>query len=216
MPSRSIRGYLRLLVLAALVVAAALLSWSIGESKIFGECIKHTKNEEGYQPLNQDHATVLRILSRLRLNVACVGVFADQKQGAISAVATVFIAIFTIILGIATVFLWRATDKLVREADDTATRQLRAYVHLENITAFKLATGPEPKIQNRLKNFGQTPAREITVTYKYASFNSTNMNFGLNGVKRGEIADLAPKQHDHFVIAVHDLMHPLIQAGPKV
>jgi hypothetical protein len=40
------------------------------------------------------------------------------------------IAIFTVILGMATGFLWLATKNLVIGAEDTAERQLRAYVSI--------------------------------------------------------------------------------------
>jgi hypothetical protein len=43
------------------------------------------------------------------------------------------VALFTAALSIATFFLWRATRNLVKGADDTAQRQLRAYVGIESI-----------------------------------------------------------------------------------
>jgi hypothetical protein len=97
------------------------------------------------------------------------GDFIDAYHEDISAVSTVIIAIFTAILGYATWFLYGATRGLVREAKNTADRQLRAYIFLEN--AFFERTGVENfaidtwAIQYRLKNFGRTPAHKVEVTY---------------------------------------------------
>lgn len=78
------------------------------------------------------------------------------------------IAIFTVILGFATWFLWRATVKLVRSADDTAQRQLRAYV---SVTPKEIiSSGKEERfvqVTCALKNHGQTPAREIHYIFEF-------------------------------------------------
>jgi hypothetical protein len=67
----------------------------------------------------------------------------------------------TFLLFLATLALWLATRKLVRGAEDTAERQLRAYVTV---------IGGSLCIQNKtihgvleLKNSGQTPAYELTI-----------------------------------------------------
>ena len=52
---------------------------------------------------------ILGIIERLHMNVTCAGDFTDKKQGAITAVATIIIALFTAILGSFTIGLARAT-----------------------------------------------------------------------------------------------------------
>ena len=47
---------------------------------------------------------------------------------AVTAAATVVLAFLTFILAFGSVCLWLATRRLVRGAEDTAERQLRAYV----------------------------------------------------------------------------------------
>jgi hypothetical protein len=76
-------------------------------------------------------------------------------------VTDTLLVVFTSLLFLATVALSLATRSLVRGADKTAERQLRAYIYTEttNIT-FK---DGEWKLWYRIKNFGQTPAYDVTV-----------------------------------------------------
>jgi hypothetical protein len=68
----------------------------------------------------------------------------------------------TFLIFIATCFLWWATRRLVREAQETSRRQLRAYIGYHgthpcpNMDKTKLA-----HIQMVFKNFGQTPAYDV-------------------------------------------------------
>lgn len=75
------------------------------------------------------------------------------------------IAIFTAGLFGATVALWFATRDLVRGADRTAKRQLRAYVTVPRIT-IRNESHPngvsEIFIDVTIRNFGQTPARRCS------------------------------------------------------
>jgi hypothetical protein len=67
------------------------------------------------------------------------------------------IAVFTVILGVATWKLWRSTDALVRGAEVTAERQLRAYVGVRRIYFDKSNPG-SISVVVEINNFGQTPA----------------------------------------------------------
>ncbi|GJE62609.1 hypothetical protein [Methylobacterium trifolii] len=87
--------------------------------------------------------------------------FADRNDKVIVAIATVLIAAFTVILGIATVFLWLATRALVRGADQTAERQLRAYLLIDGSGLF-IENGIA-SFKMRITNAGQTPANNISV-----------------------------------------------------
>jgi hypothetical protein len=75
---------------------------------------------------------------------------------------TSVLAIFTGILGASTVALWWSTRRLVRSAEDTSMRQLRAYVGVDNMLLRQVAAGEKPKMTIRTKNFGQTPAYKLT------------------------------------------------------
>jgi hypothetical protein len=76
-----------------------------------------------------------------------------------------FIALFTGILGIATWFLWLSTRRLVRSAEKTAERQLRAYVGLDTGAVMldnQLINTMEIGGFVQLKNYGLTPAYDFT------------------------------------------------------
>src|SRR6187431_2243000 len=67
------------------------------------------------------------------------------------------IAVFTIVLAFATGLLWKATRELVRGAEKTAERQLRAYVLPEKAVLTNISDA-EPRYIFNAKNYGQTPA----------------------------------------------------------
>jgi hypothetical protein len=74
-------------------------------------------------------------------------------------------AIFTVILAIATWALYRATRNLVRGAEETAERQLRAYVLVSSAKVTNLTNLVEgngiPEAIVVIKNSGQTPAYDL-------------------------------------------------------
>jgi len=80
--------------------------------------------------------------------------------------ATVALAFMTAGLVAYTGVLSHATRKLVRDAKDTAKRQLRAYVFIENAWLKQVAGHSAWEITYRVKNFGQTPASRVVVTDK--------------------------------------------------
>lgn len=69
----------------------------------------------------------------------------------------------TIALFLATCALWWSTRRLVKGAEDTAKRQLRAYIH---VPSTELTIHPEEiggwTANVTIKNFGQTPAYNMT------------------------------------------------------
>jgi hypothetical protein len=79
---------------------------------------------------------------------------------------TAILASGTIILAVATSFLWLSTRRLVKDADNTAKRQLRAYVNVvidTNISMVLDSNNLRPKRDVYIKNFGKTPAHEVTI-----------------------------------------------------
>jgi hypothetical protein len=78
---------------------------------------------------------------------------------------TTVLAIVTLILGGATAFLYRATRALVKGAEQTAGRQLRAYAFIE-LTSVKLNRVGKLfliEVGYVLTNTGQTPAYKVKV-----------------------------------------------------
>jgi hypothetical protein len=67
------------------------------------------------------------------------------------------------LLSIATLMLWAATVGLVRSADRTAERQLRAYFDLRSANVEDFEVGKVPNVVLRFKNVGQTPAIEAVL-----------------------------------------------------
>lgn len=87
--------------------------------------------------------------------------FVEIYEKAIVAISTIFIALFTVTLGLATIFLSRATRDLVRGAENTAKRQLRAYVSVANAEVRKFGTSEPLQAYLLVKNSGQTPAYKL-------------------------------------------------------
>lgn len=74
---------------------------------------------------------------------------------------TGFLVLFTGGLAIYTARLWGATGKLVRGAEATAERQLRAYVLVSGGAVTDIENPAERKVQISIRNFGQTPAHGV-------------------------------------------------------
>lgn len=75
--------------------------------------------------------------------------------------STVWLAFVTTPLAVFTALLWIATWRLVKGAEDTAKRQLRAYVSVASAEIIDLNAGLIPVAHLRVKNFGQTPAYDL-------------------------------------------------------
>lgn len=88
---------------------------------------------------------------KIRTFVYCDGVFAEANNGAITATATVFLTLITGTLA------W-----LAREQAKTTKAQLRPYVMIKSARVDGLEIGKQPKATITLKNFGATPALEMT------------------------------------------------------
>jgi hypothetical protein len=90
----------------------------------------------------------------------------ERRERFINAVGVAFIAAFTVLLALSTAMLWHATRALVRDAKDTAERQLRAYVG-DYKADMKIVTfeagGFGVRAHLELRNFGQTPAYDFTI-----------------------------------------------------
>jgi hypothetical protein len=73
------------------------------------------------------------------------------------------IATFTGLLFVATLLLWWTTRALVKGAEITAERQLRAYVHPGDFSIDQFEVGKPIKISYPVRNYGQTPAHDMVL-----------------------------------------------------
>jgi hypothetical protein len=76
--------------------------------------------------------------------------------------STIFLSVVTFFLALFTAFLWGSTSKLVRGANETAERELRAYVCVESSSGAESREDPSwPTFKIEAKNFGKTPAFDV-------------------------------------------------------
>jgi hypothetical protein len=119
-----------MLMLTRTMIAAAILlgaAWfvvlGVGNSSSYQECIADGKLREGDQSIDKNlaHLFTSGIISR------CAGEFLDRNNGAITAAATVVIAIFTTVLGLFTISLAKST----RIAADAANLSAKAAIAID-------------------------------------------------------------------------------------
>jgi hypothetical protein len=72
------------------------------------------------------------------------------------------VAAFTALLFFATIALWWSTRRLVKGAEETSERQLRAYVMIHSVAIRNTTVGGKPEVTITFKNSGETPASEMT------------------------------------------------------
>jgi len=125
-----------------------------------------------------------------------VGKALDATAPAITAIATGFIAWFTLTLKHATDRLWDAGERQLSHLSETAQRQLRAYLHVDDVVMSLMNSHWNPNIQIIVKNYGQTPAYNIinTFTFRPLVKESDEMMFNLDRIEPVELADLGPTQ----------------------
>lgn len=82
----------------------------------------------------------------------------------VTAWSTVALAIITFLLAMYTARLWKATEQLVKGAEDSAQRQLRAYLTVVIGTATYQEAGKDIRFAGRprLINTGNTPAHKVS------------------------------------------------------
>jgi hypothetical protein len=128
------------------------LTLALGISPSFHECVQKegTANSE-----EQNEQGIPALFPKvIRSYAICSGEFATNKADAI-------IAAFTIIVALATIFLWDATRDLVRGSEETARRQLRAYMGIEKYTISNVSPDMKTCVDLTVRNYGQTPAYDV-------------------------------------------------------
>lgn len=146
-------------------IAVFLFALAMFSSSAFQECVHSTnpsyQQEDGGPSL---FSIVAYVLDWSRLT--CVGSFVHHAKEEILAAFTILLAFFTL-------SLWAATNRLAEEAkeaseksrvlaEETAKRQLRAYLSVDAAELRDLAVDLKPEGQIRIKNSGATPAYDVT------------------------------------------------------
>lgn len=111
---------------------------------------------------------------------------------------TGLLVLFTAILALYTAKLWSATDKLVKGAQDTARRQLRAYVFVDRAEITSIDSGDAPIATIVIKNSGQTPAYGLTQVGGIAigeSFDTLTHPIGPHGISKTSLSPGGITQH---------------------
>jgi hypothetical protein len=142
-----------------LAVAAILIfsAWIVQGSLSFQACLEGDTQRF-------DDATFVTLVaaeSPSATDIECLGDFLDANEPTIVALATVVVAGFTGTLWAAAKKMQRATERLARNADETAQRQLRAYVSGTPEFIFSFDETHPPRIRFRIHNSGATPANEV-------------------------------------------------------
>jgi hypothetical protein len=167
------------------------LIWIVETSDTFKDCIHQTKNDKTEHTLYQRISNFSVIFSRRQ---DCLGVFVHSNEGAITAFATLLIAIFTLTLWRSTDKLWDASKRQLAHSEDTAKRQLRAYV------AATITGCDDPKTEDgiftfhlEIKNTGQTPAHDLKVIFRTAVIDhpfSENFDFTIPDMENASVSAL--------------------------
>lgn len=136
----------------ALLASLAILlvvAWVMDGSSSFKHCV-----QDKQAAIDPPKDNIAAILFEVSVSRDCFVSFVKEHKDEV-------LAAFTIVLTFATIFLWFATGDLVRGAERTAKRQLRAYIGISNVTITKVVVNEKPIIEIRFKNFGQTPAYKL-------------------------------------------------------
>jgi hypothetical protein len=140
----------RLLIYLAVgyIAFAEVLSWEILKLPL---CIVVSENQPsdnhtGYETCATLHEGIMRVL---------VFLWDHATHDNISAAAAVVIAIFTLTL-------WRSTRLLWLSGERHSERQLRAYLMIDAVELSNIAIGGQPEARLTIKNYGRTPALNVT------------------------------------------------------
>jgi hypothetical protein len=133
--------------------------WLGGEFSARNESPKQP--DQAHQITDAPKKYLTSLNTALTLGFNRLGTFIHDFREEIVAIGTLFIAGLTVILAFATAFLYGATRDLVKGAEETAERQLRAYVFIQGGQIQIVDNGTAVGVGVTLKNFGQTPGYDF-------------------------------------------------------
>jgi hypothetical protein len=170
------------------VAACAWLLYVTWGSSPFATCQAGEQQREASK-VTHDKAPKVRdpLIVRARRGSWCTGVVWYDERDGVLVIATVLLAIYTY-------RLWDSTAKLVTGADETAKRELRAYVSVTpaNLAA-SLAPGAIPKLMIGLQNHGQTPAYDVSQQFLWGTYpvsEHDRLPFPISAKQRGYLSTL--------------------------
>jgi hypothetical protein len=150
---RKARPFLVWAILAVLFLA--IFAFVLKQSESYGTCVHEKKAYYAQEQFQENDWRFVSVMDRRsRAYITCFWEFAEDNDGAFVAIGTIFLALFTLAL-------WVATRALVRGAENTAVRQLRAYVFVRPDQVHVNLEKSEIGIQYEKINAGQTPAYDV-------------------------------------------------------
>lgn len=128
-----------------IVVAFLIAYWIVDSSQAFQTCIREGENNAANQDLHDE------VASKFGVYRHCLGAYVIEKNPAITAIATVLLAIITAGL------VWSGIEQR-----KTTRAQLWAYVFISGASVSNAAQG-DGALESHvvIKNFGQTPAYKV-------------------------------------------------------
>jgi hypothetical protein len=172
---RQLKKHWRSWFLALLTVAVAgAVVWF---SDAFQQCMNQSYYESAdYEP----EKGIPQVLVTLRWTKVCTGEFLKADGEAITAFFTLVVGLFTGALWLSTRELWRVTDATLAHSEQTAIRELRAYVSVKELSmqpfrslgfqpGVGIVDGPihSYRISAILENGGQTPTRNALININH-------------------------------------------------
>jgi hypothetical protein len=134
------------------IVTILALVWTVEGSQPFQSCVKEAKYQIGGQTFKRALANFSTWTGHRK---DCVGAFIHQNEGAITALATLFIALFTLTLWRSTDKLWNVTNDTLIHARESSEHQLRPYV---NVSGAEYQWSTDFRVTLECTNSGQSPA----------------------------------------------------------
>jgi hypothetical protein len=172
------------------------LVWIVESSQSFQSCVKNAQYQAGEQTLKK-HLADFSVLIRQR--GSCIGFFIHRNEGAITALATLLIALFTLTLWRSTDKLWEAGERQLRLSEDTAQRQLRAYISHQPLGAHFL----NGHLKYFEQNFGKTPAKDVQMFVCVKDGSATPQDFKGPFERIEFMSYIAPGQNIGKIIPGH-------------
>jgi|SRR3954451_7154816 len=151
--SHNARPFLVWIILVLLLLT--IFAFILKQSESYGTCVHEKKAYYAQEQFQENDRRFVSVIdTRSKVYITCFWEFAEANEGALVAIGTLFLSLFTLAL-------WTATRALVRGAENTAVRQLRAYVFVRPDQVHVDLAKVEIGMQYEKINAGQTPAYDV-------------------------------------------------------
>jgi len=151
----------------AFVIALALCLWAVLESSIFQQCVCEQTYQTSQQQIEKGSADLfIAVIASPRITFRCFGHFLDRNESAVTAIATILIAIFTLTL-------WLSTSRLAELTNDTITLARQEFLasHRPKIVVRRVSPmtdneGIATGVQYSIHNIGDEVATIVAISEK--------------------------------------------------